>query len=114
MGKSNKSYQPLQMLSIKSTEDLPANRFVGYDGGLCEGDARAFGATEVSWMNNELISAITLGTAIIETATGISAGMDITSDAHGKAIQAGGGAAVNGRALDTIATAGFIRVKLVP
>jgi hypothetical protein len=113
MAKSNKSYQPLQVLGIKASEDIPANRFVGYDGAICNNESRAFGVTEVSWMNGEMISAISLGTAIIETSQAISIGQDVTSDDSGKGIPANPSSSVNGRALDTSAGAGFIRIKLV-
>ena len=42
----DKTYQPLQSLTIKAVEDLPGFRFVSHLGSLCDADARALGVTE--------------------------------------------------------------------
>ncbi|MGA2296013.1 MAG: capsid cement protein [FCB group bacterium] len=110
----DKTYQPLQSLTVKAVEDLPGFRFVSHLGSLCDADARALGVTETDWVNGELASVISLGTIGIETTTTIQAGADVTADASGKAKTATGDVPVNGRALDSCTGAGYIRIKLVP
>ena len=111
---NNKTYQPVQSLTVKATEDLPAFRFVTHLGSLCSEDSRALGVTEIDWITNEYASVVSLGTIAIETLTSINAGDDIASAASGKAKPAAGEVPINGRALDSCSGAGFIRIKLVP
>jgi hypothetical protein len=114
MALTNKTYQPVQAISVLAGEDLPAFRFVSHLGTLCTADSRALGVTEVNWLKDEHASVVTLGTIAIETTTTIDAGADITSDEAGKAMTAGPLSAINGRALDSCNGSGFIRIKLVP
>jgi hypothetical protein len=111
---NTKSYQPVQSLTVKANEDLPAFRFVSHLGTLCSSGSRALGVTEVDWLSNQYSAVVSLGTIAIETSTTINAGADVASDAFGKAKTAESGDAVNGRALDSVTGAGFIRIKLVP
>lgn len=114
MSLSNKTYQPVQSISIKASADLPHARFIGYDGAL-SGDAElSLGVTEVSWLDEQYAQVITLGTAIVESAGTIAAGENVTSAANGKARKAITTDAVNGRALDSAEDGGFVRIKLVP
>jgi len=114
MSVNNKTYQPVQSVSVKATEDLPAFRFVSHLGSLCASESRALGITETNWVNGEYASVVTLGTIAIETSTSIDAGSDVTSDVNGKAKTAESVEPVNGRALDGCSGAGFIRIKIVP
>lgn len=114
MSSHNKTYQPIQSLTVKAVEDLPAFRFVSHLGSLCANENRALGVTEADWVNGEYAQAVALGTIAIETTTTINAGGDITSAADGKAKPATGTMPVNGRALESTTGAGFIRMKLVP
>lgn len=110
----NKTYQPLQLLSVKASEDLPSFRFVDFGGGLCTEGSRALGVTEIDWLRDELASVVTLGTVVVETSEAILRGADVSSDGNGKAKTAGVLEAVNGRAVEGCSGAGFIRIKLVP
>jgi hypothetical protein len=114
MALTNKTYQPVQAISVLAAEDLPAFRFVSHLGTLCSVDTRALGVTETNWLKDEHAAVVTLGTIAIETTTTIDAGADVTSDVSGKAITAGGGSAINGRALDSCNGSGYIRIKIVP
>ena len=67
MSTHNKTYQPLQLLTVTAGEDLPACRFVNYSGSLCDEDTMAFGVTEIDWLDGELASVVTLGTVVVET-----------------------------------------------
>ena len=114
MSISDKTYQPVQSLTVKAVEDLPAFRFVSHLGSLCDDGSRALGITEVDWVNGEYSSVVSLGTIAIETTTTIPAGTDITSASLGKARAATGSEPVNGRSLDSSSGAGFVRIKVVP
>jgi len=113
MATHNKTYQPIQMLTVTAAEQIPAARFVDYNGNLCSADERALGVSEISFDAGDTASVICLGVAIVETTGAITKGSDVTADSNGKAKLATTGA-VNGRALDSCSTAGFIRIKLVP
>lgn len=112
--KNKITYQPVQAITVRAVEDLPAFRFVSHLGSLCDAQSRALGVTEVDWIKGENASVITLGTIAIETSTAVNAGMDITSDAKGKAKPAEEDDPVNGRALEGCNSAGFIKIKIVP
>jgi len=114
MSIQNKTYQPLQSLTVKATQDLPAFRFVSHLGSLCADAGRAYGVTEVDWLSGEFSQVVSLGTIAIETTSIINAGEDVTSAASGKARKATGAEPVNGRALDASSGSDFIRIKLVP
>jgi len=114
MSTHNKTYQPLQSLTVKAVEDLPAFRFVSQLGSLCANESRAFGVTETDWVNGEYSQVVSLGTIAVETTTTINAGNDVTAAGDGKAKPASGIMPVNGRALDSCLGAGFVRIKLVP
>lgn len=114
MAINNKTYQPVQAISVKATEDLPAFRFVSHLGSLCADETRSVGITETSWVNGEMASVVTLGTIAIETSTTVDIGEDITSAIDGKAKPATTGNPVNGRALDSCDGPGFIKIKIVP
>ena len=114
MSTHNKTYQPVQLLTVQATADLPAYRFVSNAGALCIEGARALGVTEIDWLDGELASVVSLGTIVVESSEAINAGADVSSDTDGKAKTAELNEAVNGRAIDSCAGAGFIKIKLVP
>lgn len=114
MSTNNKTYQPLQAITIEANEDLAPFRFVSHLGTLCANESRAVGVTESNWLNGELASIVTLGTIAIETATTVLIGQDVTAAAEGKAKPAEGSVPVNGRALDSVTGAGFVKIKIVP
>ncbi len=109
----NKTYQPVQYLTVKSAEALPACRFVAFDGTVAGDAEKALGVTEIEWLADEYASVVSIGTAVVETDGTISTGDDITSDADGKARAAVAGEAVNGRALEDAASAGYVKIMLV-
>ena len=110
----NRSYQPVQSLTVNAAEDIPAFRFVSHLGTLCAAESRSLGVSDSDWLTGENASVITLGTAAVETSTSVNLGDDVTSDASGKAKTASGEMPVNGRALDQATGPGYIRIKLVP
>jgi hypothetical protein len=114
MALTNKTYQPVQKLTIEAVEDLPGFRFVSHLGSLCAADSKAFGVTETDWLNGEKASVVTLGTIPIETTTTVNIGDDITADTNGKGKTVSADEEVNGRAMDSTTGAGFVRIKIVP
>lgn len=110
----DKSYQPVQSLTVKAVEDIPAFRFVSHLGSLCDDNSRALGVSETSWINGENIAVVTLGTMAIETSTTVNAGDDLAAAADGKARPALTTEIVNARALEDCTGAGYVKVKLVP
>jgi len=114
MSITNKTYQPVQAITVVAAENLPQFRFVSHDGTLCGDETRALGVTEIDWVSGEAVSLITLGTIIIESSEAIAAGADVTSAADGKAKTATSTDPVNGRAIEGCGSGGFARIKLVP
>lgn len=114
MSVNNKTYQPIQLITIKADEDLPAFRFVNYNGGLCQEETLAIGVTEVDWLDGDYASVVTLGTIVVETDSSVAKGDEVTSADQGKAKTASGTVPINGIALDSCTGAGFIRIKLRP
>lgn len=82
---SQLSYQPVLRLTVRTTESIPANKFVSISGGLCTGTQRALGASDYSALSGELISVITLGTAILKATGNIAKGALVSADANGNA-----------------------------
>lgn len=114
MSVNNKTYQPLQAISVRAKEDLPAFRFISHLGTICADGAKSLGITEVDWLKDEMASVITLGTMPVETTTSVNIGDNITSANDGRARKANSNEPVNGRALDSTNGSGFIRVLIVP
>jgi len=114
MTKNQITYQPVQAITIKAKEDLPAFRFVSHLGSLCSENVKSLGVTETNWLKDEIASVVTLGTIGIEMTTGINAGENITSATNGLGIKAGENSEINGRALESISGPGFIKMLLVP
>jgi len=114
MALNTKTYQPLQSLSVEAAVYIPAFRFISVSGTLCGDNTRAMGVSEVEWLPGQFAQVVSLGTITVEAASAISQGDDITSAADGKARKANTGEKVNGRALDSAASGGFVKIKLVP
>lgn len=114
MAIATKTFQPILTLTIKTTSELQAYRFVDIQGKTCNANQKALGASIGKWSNGKYASIIVLGTAIVEAGGIIAAGDKLTSDAQGKAVVAVTGAEINGRALNSANPGDFVRVLLVP
>ncbi len=114
MAANNKTYQPVQLITVKAVEDLPAFRFVSHLGSLCADASRSLGVTDTNWVTDEYAAVVTLGTIPVETTTTINAGSDITSAIDGKAKPAGQSEPVNGRAIESCSAGDFVKIKIVP
>jgi hypothetical protein len=114
MSANNKTFQPLTYISMKAGEDFLPNRFIGFDGNICADEAKSVGVTDSKWIAGEMASVLAIGIAVIECSESINAGDLVTSDADGKAKNVAEGDEINGRALDSVTTSGFIRINLIP
>lgn len=114
MSLNNKTYQPVQVLTIKATADIPAKRFVNFAGKTCGANQKSFGVSLSNYNNGSYVSVVVLGTAIVEAGGTITTGDNLTSDSLGRAIVASAGTEINGRALNSAETGEFVRVLLVP
>lgn len=110
----SKTYQPGPAITIKSTEELPAFRFVSHLGSLCSIYTKSLGVNEVGFQKDENSAVIISGTILVESSGEIEIGEDITSAADGKAIKATTGDPVNGRALSEASSGEFVKIILVP
>lgn len=108
------TYNPVAIQSVKATVDITANRFISFAGGILGNELKALGVAEVKAASGDMFPVITIGTAIIETSMAINVGDNIASDASGKGKLAVALAPINGRALTSTASAGFVTINLVP
>lgn len=96
--------------SVLAIADLSAQRFVGFDGGVCAEGAKALGVAEVDTGSDNMAPANVLGVILVEAGAAIAAGVEVQADSQGRAITKAAGAA-NGIAWDTAAAAGdLIRI----
>jgi hypothetical protein len=114
MSVNNKTYQPLLKLTLKANQDVPAFRFVDFNGNRCGNNVKALGCSDIGYNSGDSMSIIAVGTATIETSGAITKGNDVASATDGKGRSASPGEKVVGRALDTCTGADFIRILLVP
>ncbi len=112
--KNSVLYQPVQKITIKSSDNLLAFRFVGFSGSHCTAGGKSLGVTERKFPANKSASVVTIGTVPVEAVGAISVGDNLASDSQGRAVVATSGAAVNARALESTENGGIIKVMLVP
>lgn len=111
---NNVSYQPVQKISVRAEQDLPAFRFISHLGTICGDGLKSLGTIDRDWLEGTNASVVTLGTVAVETSTTVHTGDDLTSDAIGKAKPAGTTDKVNGRALEDCLGSGYVKILLVP
>ncbi|MGB9772222.1 MAG: capsid cement protein [Candidatus Kapaibacteriota bacterium] len=110
----NKAFQPTLTLTIRTTMELPAFRFVDFTGKLCQANKKALGVSMGKWSNGALAGVVVLGTAIVEASVPINAGDKVASDNDGKAKVVTSNEEVNGRALSSANAGEFVRILIVP
>lgn len=107
---TNKLYSPLLIHSVKATQDLAANRFVGFDGNYCAIGVKALGVVDVATEKSQMAPINISGILLVEAGADITAGDEITSDENGKAITVARTEQVNGYSLDTAQAGELIRI----
>jgi len=105
---AQKLYKPLLIDSITAKTYLPKQRFVGFDGNICAAGAKALGICDVETDANQQAPVATLGILLVETASAVTQGSKICSNADGKAVQVTGTEEVNGYAIDSASGTGEI------
>lgn len=106
----NLTYDPIQKISIKIDEDIPAFRFVDASGSLCAESEKAIGVTDSDWLNGDVASVVSLGTAIIETSGAVAVGDKVSCSTNGMGKTIFGSEEINGWALTATSGAGFIKI----
>lgn len=99
--------------NVKAVEALPAFRFVSILGALCNQGEKSIGVCDKTWLMGEIANIANIGNIAIETMTAINAGALLTSADDGKAKNALLDDNINGRALESCSTAGFIKIKIL-
>jgi hypothetical protein len=112
MSLNNKNYAPIQTITIKATEDIPAFRFVDFAGALCSDGLKSLGATDNLCNEGDFAAVTTIGIVLVEASGSIGLGSDVKSDIDGKAANASTGEYVNGHSLDDGVAGDLIRVLL--
>lgn len=108
-----KTEQPVLITSIKAAANLSKNLFVGFDGALCDGNAKSLGVCNADTSLDEQAPITCRGIALVKTSAAISVGASVFSNAVGQASPAGLGP-IEGYSLDSASGADvLIRVLLV-
>ncbi|WP_197329534.1 DUF2190 family protein [Ralstonia syzygii] len=102
-----KTQQPILTTSITATAALARLRFVGLTGGVCAAADKALGTAEATADIGEQAPVNVSGILLVEAAAVIAAGVEVESDADGRAITKAAGVS-NGFALDAAAAAGDV------
>lgn len=105
---AEKLYKPLLIDSIKATANLPKQKFIGFDGGVCTAGGKAYGVCDVEIDSGQLAPVGVLGVLLVEAGGAIAQGASVTSDATGKAVTITSTEKVNGTALDAATAAGEV------
>ena len=83
---NNKTSIQLGKLTITAGEDLPANRFINFNGKLCQAGQKVLGVTTRSYKAGSLACIVTHGIVPVETNVAINIiGSEIQPAADGKA-----------------------------
>jgi hypothetical protein len=110
---SKNTYHPVLYITRKASADIPAYRFVNYNGGLCGNEVKSLGSTDVKHANGENIAVQAIGTAVVECSVNLAIGDAVTSDANGKAKLATGTMPINGRVITAGTSGGYVTILLV-
>lgn len=96
--------------TIAATANLTKGRFVSYAGAVCGAAARALGVANANYDSGEQAGVAVAGELIVEAGAAVAVGVEVESDASGRAITKSAGI-VNGVARDAATAAGqFIRI----
>ncbi len=113
MSYTTKTSHPVARISIKANSDLPAYRFISYNGELCSTGDKSLGISDLEWNSGDSISVTVLGVMPVEIASPVNKGDMVTASTLGRAKTVATGEAINGRALDSATLIGqHIRVLL--
>ena len=99
-----KPQNPILTITKILDADIPARRFVGFDGARATDGAKALGVLEAESESGTPAPINVLGVMLVETGGAVALGAEVGSDAEGRAVTGSG----NGFAVDAAAGAGEI------
>ena len=102
-----KTHQPILVMSITAAAAIAQRRFVGLDGDLCAAGAKALGVSEFAVESGEQDTTNVLGCILVEAGAAVAAGVEVESDATGRAITRASGTG-NGYSLDAATAPGDV------
>lgn len=106
-----KPQNPILTITKTLDADIPARRFVGFNGERAGAGEKALGVLEVEAEIGMPAPINVLGVMLVETGGAIALGAEVTSNAEGRAVTIADDEACNGFAVDEAAGAGeLIRI----
>lgn len=102
-----KTQQPVLTTSVVALVDLPRNRFASFAGGLCGAGAKALGTVQADTEADSVAPVNVLGICLITAGAAVVAGVEVESDASGRAVTLTSGKS-NGFAMDAATAAGDV------
>lgn len=104
--------QPVATTTVTAAASIDKNLFVGFTGALCASGAKAMGVSQTLTDPGDALPVTYLGIMPVVAGAAVAAGVQVQSDASGRAITLAAGAS-NGYALDAASAAGdLIRVLI--
>ena len=108
---SKPTFHPLLTLTVIAGAAIAAERrFIGFDGNVTPEGAKALGTNPVTADAGEPMPVDSHGVILVEAGAAVALGVQVQSDADGRAVTLAGGAS-NGWAMDAATAAGdLIRI----
>ncbi|WP_028684140.1 capsid cement protein [Pseudomonas chlororaphis] len=102
-----KTQQPVLITSVVALVDLPRYLFAGFTGALCAAGAKALGTVQADTEADNVAPVSVLGICLVTAGAAVAAGVEVESDASGRAVTLATGKA-NGIAMDAATAAGDV------
>lgn len=102
-----KTQQPVLTTSMVAVTDLPRYRFAGFTGGLCGAGLKALGTVEADTQADNVAPINVLGICLVISGGAVAAGVQVESDAEGRAVTLAAGIS-NGVAMDAATASGDV------
>ncbi|AVO60651.1 capsid cement protein [Pseudomonas chlororaphis] len=102
-----KTQQPVLTTSVVAVVDLSRYLFAGFTGDLCAAGAKALGTVEADTEADSVAPINVLGICLVIAGAAVAAGVEVESDASGRAVTLTTGKA-NGITMDAATAAGDV------
>ncbi|AZE47153.1 Putative membrane protein [Pseudomonas chlororaphis] len=102
-----KTQQPVLTTSVIAVVDLPRYLFASFGGALCAAGAKAFGTVQADTEADNVAPISVLGICLVTAGAAVAAGVEVESDASGRAVTLATGKP-NGFTLDAATAAGDV------
>jgi hypothetical protein len=111
---TNQTERPTNIITrVIGNDGASARRFIATDGTQCLQGGRALGVTKEEGLEGDEIAVVTEGTVLVVAGEPLAAGVEVTSDGLGKAVNVSGDEYVNGVTLNAQADAGqLVEIQL--